>query len=312
MSFCFLLISTALMYSSPLVFGAMAGVISERSGVINIGIEGMMTVGAFAASAAAYFAGSPCLGLLIGGISAMLLSLLHAVASIHCHCDQTISGIALNLIGPGVALFLCGLMFDGSKITPTTATLPKLFDVLHINISGSNPFYQLNVNIMVIIAIIVVVLMWYFLYKTKWGLRLRCIGEHPATAATLGIDVYKNRYFAVLTSGFIAGLGGAAMTLSVVSQFSSTVISGQGYIALAAVIFGKWKPLGAYVACLLFGLFQAFSIVLPGTLPINIPSEFLSMLPYILTIIILILFVGKAVAPKADGVPYRKGIRYIK
>ncbi len=312
MSFWFLLIGTALMYSSPLVFGAIAGVISERSGVINIGIEGMMTIGAFAASAATYFSGSPWFGLLIGGIAAMLLSLLHAVAAIHCHCDQTISGIALNLIGPGVALFLCGLMFDGSKLTNTTPTLPSFFDILHIKMDKSNSLYQLNVNIMVIIAVILVLLVWYFLYKTKWGLRLRCIGENPAAADTLGIDVYKNRYFAVLMSGFVAGLGGAAMTLSVVSQFSPTVISGQGYIALAAVIFGKWKPLGAYGACLLFGLFQALTIVLPGNLPIEIPSEFLSMLPYILTIIILVFFVGKAVAPKADGVPYRKGIKYIK
>lgn len=309
MSFILLLIGTTLMYSSPLVFGSMAGVVSERSGVINIGIEGMMTIGAFAGTAGAYFTGNPWFGFLIAGVAAMIFALLHAFACVTCCADQTISGIALNLVGPGLALFVCGLLFNGAKQTDTTATLPKLFDIFNIKLSESNPLYQLNVNITVVIALLLALALWFYFYKTKWGLRLRSLGEHPAAADTLGINVTKDRYMAVMASGFLAGLGGATVTLSVISQFTQTAISGQGYIALAAMIFGKWKPNGAYFACLLFGLFEALAIVLSGVLPFNIPSEFLSMMPYIITIVILILFVGKTVAPKQDGVPYIKGTR---
>ncbi len=311
MSFLLLLIGTTLMYSSPLIFGSMAGVVSERSGVINIGIEGMMTIGAFVASAVTYFTGNPWIGLFMAGFAGMLIASLHAVASISCHSDQTVSGIALNLIGPGLASFLCGIFFNGARQTKSTAILPKIFDIFSIK-SDSIIINQLNLNITVVMAFLLSLLLWFYLYKTKLGLRLRSIGEHPATADTLGINVRKIRYFAVLASGFIAGMGGAVVTLSVISQFTPTAVSGQGYIALAAVIFGKWTPLGAYVSCLLFGLFEALAIVLPGAFPIEIPSEFFSMLPYVLTIIILVLFVGKAVAPKSDGKPYKKGVRYDK
>jgi simple sugar transport system permease protein len=302
-----LLIGTTLMYSSPLVFGAMGGVISERSGVVNIGIEGMMTIGAFAGAAAGVNTGNPWIGFLIGGLSGILLALLHAVASITFHADQTISGIALNLIGPGTALFLCGIMFKGAKMTPPSNVLPKTFGNM---IDPSSVWGNLNVNIAVVMALVLAILLWIFLYKTKFGLRVRSLGEHPAAADTLGINVSRTRYICVLASGLFAGLGGATMTLSVISQFTQTAISGQGYISLAAVIFGKWTPFGAYGACLLFGAAQALTVVLGGdSMPFHVPSEILNMLPYILTILVLILFVGRAVAPKEDGKPYRKGTR---
>lgn len=293
------------MYSAPLIFAALGGVVSERSGVINIGIEGMMTVGAFTGAAVGYYSGSAWFGFFAAGISGGVIALLHAIASVTFKADQTISGIAINLLGSGFSLFLCRLLFDGATMTkPVNSKLPKIFgeDV-------SNSLLQnLNVDVTVILAIILTVVIWFVLYKTKWGLRICAVGEHPAAADTLGISVTKIRYLCVIISGILAGFGGASMTLAIIAQFTPTAISGQGYIALAAVIFGKWKPHGAYGACLLFGFAQALTVILGGG-SFAIPSQILAMLPYILTIVVLILFVGKSVAPKADGVPYEKGAR---
>lgn len=300
-----LLIGITLMYSSPLAFGALGGVISEKSGVTNIGIEGMMTIGAFTGAAVGYFTNNPWLGFLMAGLAGLLTALLHAVAAITFKADQTISGIAINLIGPGVALFLSRMLFEGATMTKPAQTLPTVFGS---RISGDSIWSHLNVNITVLIAIILTFIAWFILYKTKWGLRILAVGEHPAAADTLGISVTAIRYTCVLLSGLLAGFGGAAMTLAVIPQFTPTAISGQGFIALAAVIFGKWTPFGAYGACLLFGFAQALTVFLGGG-KFAIPSEILAMLPYILTIIVLILFVGRAVAPKADGVPYQKGSR---
>jgi general nucleoside transport system permease protein len=288
-----LLIGITLMYSAPLIFGALGGVLSERAGVVNIGIEGMMVMGAFAGAGVGYYSGNPWLGFLIAGVAGGLVALMHALAAITFNADQTISGIAINLVGPGVALFLCRLFFQGAAMTPPVPNkLPKLF----------------GIDITVFIALALTVLLWFILYKTKWGLHIRAVGEKPAAADTMGINVTKVRYTSVIISGVLAGFGGAAMTLAIIPQFTQTAISGQGFIALAAVIFGKWTPHGAYGACLLFGFSQALTVMLGGG-SFAIPSEILAMLPYILTIIVLILFVGKSVAPKADGIPYEKGAR---
>lgn len=300
-----LLIGITLMYSTPLVFGALGGVISERSGVVNIGIEGMMTVGAFTAASVNYFSGNPWLGFIAAGAMGGLVSLLHALASVSFKADQTISGIAINLIGPGFALFFCRLLFDDATMTLPAKTLPKIFGDTNFS---SSIMKNLNVDITVILALIAAVGMWFFLYKTKWGLRVNAVGEHPAAADTMGINVSLTRYLCVIVSGILSGFGGASMTLAIISQFTPTAISGQGFIALAALIFGKWTPMGAYGACMLFGFAQALTIVLGGG-KFAIPSQILSMLPYVLTIVVLILFVGRSVAPKADGVPYEKGVR---
>lgn len=287
-----LVISITLMYSAPLVFGGLGGMISERSGVVNIGIEGMMTVGAFTGAAAGYYSGNPWIGFLAGGLAGALIALLHAVASITFKANQTVSGIAINLIGSGVSIFFCRLLFDGATMSPPVEKkLPKILDL----------------EVTVIIAFLLAVFLWFLFYKTKWGLRIRAVGEHPAAADTLGINVYLVQYICVILSGFLSGLGGASMTLSIIAQFTPTAISGQGFIALAAVIFGKWTPHGVYGSCLLFGFAQALVIMLGGSGVI--PSEIISMLPYVLTIMILILFVGKSVAPKANGVAYEKGKR---
>lgn len=293
--FAFLIpiLTTTFMYSTPLIFAALGGVISERSGVINIGIEGIMTTGAFTAASIAYYTNNPWLGFLAGGIVGGLVALLHAIASITFAADQTISGIALNFIGPGLAVFLCKIFFNGqTKTYPIHNKFPKIL-------------YNLDITVLMALGF---VLLFYFIFrKTKWGLRIRAIGENPYAADSLGVNVYRTRYLCVIVSGILAGLGGAVTTLSVISQFSPSAISGQGFIALAAVIFGKWTSLGTYFACLLFAFAQALAVTFGGI--DSVPSEILSMFPYILTIFILILFVGKSSAPRANGKPYIKGER---
>lgn len=299
-------LSITLMYSAPLTLAAIGGVISERSGVVNIGIEGMMSIGALTGAAVGYFTGSAWIGLLCAGLAGGALALLHAIASISFRADQTVSGIAINLIGPGLALFLSRHFFDGASITYLVPEkLPKIVNFSYLK---GTPFVNFNIDVSVVLAFAVVLITWFVLYKTKWGLRIRALGEHPAAVDTLGVPVYRSRYACVIMSGILAGIGGATVTLAVISQFTPVAISGQGFIALAAVTFGKWKPWGAYGACLLFGFSQALVVMLDGGV-IQVPSTILAMIPYILTILILIVFVGKSSAPRASGVPYEKGAR---
>ena len=292
-----LLLGITLMYSTPLIFGALGGVVSERSGVTNIGIEGMMVVGAMAAAAVSYFTGNPWLAFLAAGVCSGLVALLHAIASVSFAADQTVSGVAINLLAPGLALFACRFLFDGAAMSPVVTKIPKIFGESWMTGSA---VANLNVNWSTIIALLLTVAVWFVLYRTKWGLRVRAVGEHPAAADTLGISVYRVRYACVIISGIFAGFGGASMTIGIISQFTQTAIS--------AVIFGKWTPFGAYGACILFGATQALTVLLGGGVT-PIPSQILAMLPYAMTIVVLVLFVGKSVAPKADGVPYIKGSR---
>ncbi len=298
-----LALGITLMYSTPLALAAQGSVMSEASGVVNVGIEGMMTVGAFFGALIGERTGNPWFGFLCGGLAGAVFGLIHAFASVTCRADQTVTGIAMNLVGPGVSLFLCRLFYNGGvQSEPVKNKIPNIFSKNVLKGAASN----LNVSWTTLIALLAAIVIWYIFYHTTWGLHIRAVGEHPAAADTLGVNVYKVRYICVIMSGFLAGLGGASMTLSVVSQFSPTAISGQGFIAIAAVIFGKWTPQGGYLAALLFGFFTALVVLLGGT---AIPIEILSMLPYIFTIVILVLFVGKAAAPKANGKPYIKGTR---
>ena len=299
-------LSITLMYSAPLTLAAIGGVISERSGVVNIGIEGMMSIGALTGAVVGYFSHSAWLGLLCAGLAGGVLALLHAVASISFRADQTVSGIAINLIGPGLAMFLSRYFFDGASITyPVPEKLPKLVNFSYLK---GTPFANFNIDVSVVLALAAVVITWFVLYKTKWGLRIRALGEHPAAVDTLGVPVYRSRYACVIMSGILAGIGGGTVTLAIMSNFTPIAISGQGFIALAAVIFGKWKPWGAYAACLLFGFSQTLVIMLGGG-AVHVPSTILAMIPYVLTILILIIFVGRSSAPRASGVPYEKGAR---
>ncbi|NLY46023.1 MAG: ABC transporter permease [Tissierella sp.] len=296
-----LLISNTIMYSTPLVFGALGGLVSEKSGVTNIGLEGMMTVGAATGVCVAYLTGNPWIGFLAAGIAGGLIAVLHAVASVSLRADQSVSGIAINLLGAGASLFMVRIVFGALNTPPVPRKLPKILS----DSSKLGVFSRLNFEVTAVIALVLMIVIWFIFKKTKWGLRVSSVGEHPVVADSLGLNVYKIRYTCVIISGFLAGLGGASMTLSILSNFVPTAISGHGFIALTAVIFGKWKPVGVYLSCLFFGLAQALVIQIGGGAILS--SQIVAMLPYVLTIIVLVLFVGRSVGPKASGVPYEKG-----
>lgn len=305
------IIGTTLMYSTPLIFTSLGGVITERSGVVNIGLEGMMYFGAFTGAAAAWFYQDPWIGLLAAGLGGALLGLIHAIACVSFSAEQIVSGIAVNFIGPGAALFLSRMLFDGATQTLTIPNkIPLPFDFLfgEDKLFARSGFMDLVFNrfATVYLAFILVAVVWFVLYKTRIGMRLRAVGENPEAANTLGISVTRIRYGAVVMSGFFAGMGGAAMSIAVVSRFSNTLISGHGFIALAAMIFGKWKPQGALVACLLFGAAKGFEIFLRAK-GVPVPGDILAMLPYVLTIVILVGLVGKTTPPAAIGKIFDKG-----
>lgn len=298
------IIGTALMYATPLIFGSLGGVTSERSGVINIGIEGLMTFGAFMGSLLAVKTGNIWWAFFGASLSTTLLVLLHALASIEFRANQVISGMSLNFIGPGLALYMCRYFFDGASITPPLNLenkIPKLSDTKLLD----NQIFDLVFNqyLSVYVAILAVIFITYLLLKTPFGLHLRATGEHPKAIKTQGLNPKFYQYVGVLSSGFLAGLGGASMSLAMVSNFRPTLISGHGFIALAALIFGKWHPIGATLACLFFGLAQALVVYFGGFENFVISSQLLALLPYLMTIIILVGFIGKAESPKALGTP---------
>lgn len=297
-----LIIGNTFSNAAPVLFAGLGGMISEKSGVVNIGLEGMMTIGALVGATVGYKLGNPWLAFLAGGLAGAFFGLIHAFVSISLGGDQTISGIALNTLGPGLSLFLARLFFDGASQTPSIPLenkIPRLF-------RGTSNQAILNIfgqYATVYIALIMVAVLYLFLYKTKWGLRVIAVGEHPKAAETLNISVKKVRYWSVIFSGFMAGLGGASMSLAVVSSFSQSLIAGQGYIALVTVIFGNWKPQGVLIGSLFFGLAQSIATYLGGS-TVNIPIEFISMIPYVATLLILIIFQRRSKAPKASGKPY--------
>jgi general nucleoside transport system permease protein len=298
------LVGQTLMYSSPLIFTSLGGTLSENSGVVNIGLEGMMVVGAFVGAAVGYYSGNPWIGILSAGAAAGLFGLLHAVACITFNADHVVSGIAINFLGPGLSFFVSRLIFDGATQTKSldlNLKIPRPLDGLFAN----NSFFDLILNryATAYLALLMVGVIWFLLYRTRLGLRIRAVGHHPEAADTLGIHVRRVRYFSVIGSGVLAGFGGATLSIAIVSQFRPGLVSGQGFIALAAMIFGKWKPQGALLACLLFGFSQALVVFL-GLRTDIIPTQVMKMLPYLITLVVLVGFVGKAVAPKASGRPF--------
>lgn len=298
-----LLINATLIATPPLLFAALGSCFSERSGVVNIGIEGMMTIGAFIGATVAVFTGNGWIAFVAGGLAGAFFGLIHAIACIQFGADQTIAGTAINFIGPGLALFLCKAIFHGSSDTPAvdgTAKLPKMFEGAFP--AGSFLANVFNVYSMAYLVFVLAFVCWYVFYKTKFGAHLRAVGEHPEACESLGIDVYKVRYICVILSGFLAGIGGAFVTLATINQFRPSVIVGQGFIAIAAVIFGKFSPQGATKACLLFGFCSGIkSLAGMGN---AVSPNLISMIPYIVTILTLIFFVGRATAPAANGKPF--------
>jgi general nucleoside transport system permease protein len=289
--------------TTPLLFAALGGLFSERSGVVNIGLEGTIIFGALAAAITtqlleapfvaqnptAVVAYAPWLGLLAGGVAGGLVGLLHAVISIRYKADQVISGTAINLMAIGIpALVLTGLYNNTSNTVSIVNRLPF--------IGGFSP--------LVYLAFVLVPVVWYVVFRTPFGLRLRSVGEHPEAADSVGINVRRVRYQAVILSGVLAGLAGAFLSIGNFNQFIREMSGGRGFIALAALIFGKWHPLGVLGACLLFGTFDALVIQLGGG---NLlPPTLLSSVPFILTMLVLAGFIGRAVAPKATGKPFEK------
>jgi general nucleoside transport system permease protein len=312
----YFLIPAAIAYAAPLILTAIGGVFSERSGVVNIGLEGLMVMGAFIGIlfnltfVNVFGEGTEWVALLAAMIVAALFSLLHAVASVSFRADQVVSGVAINLLAVALCLFLVKMIYDKGQTDFVQERflrddIPFLKD---IPILG--PMFFQNVYWTSVLAIGIAILAWVVLYYTPFGLRLRAVGEHPMAADTMGINVTRMRYIAVMISGGLAGIGGAIYSQSISLDFSHSTINGQGFMALAAMIFGKWHPLGAMGAAVFFGFAQALSIV-GGSLPYisDVPSVFLLILPYVLTILALAGFIGKANAPKALGTPYIKGNR---
>lgn len=313
-----LILDAMIRVSVPLILAAIAGMFSERSGVIDIGLEGKMLGAAFAAAATAYTTNSVWLGLFAGMACSMLLSLIHGFASISNRGNQVVSGMAINILVSGLTVILGNSWFKQGGRTPTLSADARFQPIewfgaeslASIPIIG--PLYSelLSGHTIIVYATFgIVALSAWLMYRTRFGLRLRAVGESPAAVDTAGISVTWLRYRAVLIAGLLCGIAGAYMSTAQGANFLRDMTAGKGYIALAALIFGKWRPVPALLACLLFGLLDAIAIRLQGTaLPGigEVPVQLIQALPYILTVILLAGFIGKAVAPKALGVPYVK------
>ncbi|WP_313470423.1 ABC transporter permease [Lysinibacillus sp.] len=312
----YFIIPSAILYATPLIFTAIGGVFSERSGVVNIGLEGLMIVGAFVGIfvnlefASSLGGATVWVAMLAAVVIGAVFSLFHAVASISFRADQTVSGVAINLLGLAATVFLVKMIYDKGQTDMIDQPIRR-FGIRYLE---DIPFFGRllfhDVYSTSILAFVVAIGAWFIIYKTPFGLRLRAVGEHPMAADTMGINVNKMRYIAVMISGALGGLGGAVYAQTITHDFSHATIAGQGFMAIAAMLFGKWHPMGALGAALFFGLAQTLSIA-GNQIPFieNVPAVYLQILPYVLTILALAGFIGKANAPKASGQPYIKGKR---
>ncbi|HEX7000743.1 MAG TPA: ABC transporter permease [Trueperaceae bacterium] len=304
------LASSMIRATTPLLFAALGGLFSERSGVVNIALEGIILFGAMAAAITAQLVEAPFvtanraasvpyapwLGVLAGAVLGGIIGWIHAVVSIRYRADQIISGTAINLMAIGIpAVVLSGLYNNTATSQPIRNRLPQ-WELFGID--------QLSFSPLVYLAFLLVPVVWFVVFRTPFGLRLRAVGEHPAAADSLGVNVYRMRYAGVVISGVLAGLGGAYLSIGNLNQFVSEMSGGRGFIALAALIFGKWHPLGVLGATLLFGAFQATGVLLGGGS--LLPGTLVQSLPYLLTIMVLAGFVGRSIAPKAAGKPFVK------
>ncbi len=312
------LAGSSLRLSTPLLLACLAGLFSERAGIFDIGLEGKMLAAAFAAGAFAAVSGSAWVGLLCGIGASLLLAALHGLASITLKGNQLISGVAINFLASGMTALIGQNWFKmggqtpqldaGARFMPiqwpfvdAVASVPLLGPIYRQLISGH--------NILVYVALLAVPATWWTLYRTRFGLRLRAVGENPGAVDTAGVSVTRLRYSAVIIAGVLCGIAGAYLSTGMSAGFVREMTAGKGFIALAALIFAKWRPWPALGACLLFGLLEAIGIryqvlTIPGLGPV--PVQFMQALPYILTVVILAGFVGKAIPPKAGGRPYVK------
>lgn len=312
----YFIVPSALLYATPLILTGIGALFSERAGVIGLGVEGLMIVGAFTGIYInlEYYddfgRNVIWLALLASLLAGAIFSLIIAIAAVTFRADQTVTGVALNMLAAAITVFLVKLIYGKGQTDMVQAPLQR-FEIPYLaDIPFLGPLLFHNVYSTTIIAFIVAIGAWFVLYKMPFGLRIRAVGEHPMAADTMGINVAKMRYIGVMISGALAGVGGASLAMTSSSDFSASTVAGQGFIAIAAMIFGKWHPIGTLGAALFFGLAQTLSIG-GGNIPYiqEIPPVILQVLPYVLTILALAGFVGKAVAPKASGVPYIKGKR---
>ena len=304
--------------SIPLLFASLAGLYSERSGIFDIGLEGKMLAGAFASAAAAAVSGSAWIGLGTAVIVAVFFALVHGFASITHRGNQIVSGVAINFIAAGTTIVLGQAWFRQGGRTPSLSAegrfgaieLPGAEAVADIPVLG--PIYSELISghsLLTYIAFLMVPFSWWVLFRTRFGLRLRAVGENPAAVDTAGISVAWLRYRAVICTGILTGFAGTYLALAMNAGFVKDMSAGRGFIALAALIFAKWRPVPVMFACLLFGFLDAIAIRLQGSpLPLigEVPNQLMQALPYILTVVLLAGFIGKAIPPRAGGVPYVK------
>jgi ABC-type uncharacterized transport system permease subunit len=298
------MISSSFVRATPIALAALCGVISERTAVINIGIEGIMLISAQVAVVTASVTQNLWVGLIMAILAGALVAALHAFLIIRFKVDQIVSGVAINIVGAGVTAFIASRFLEETDALNNSGTFPIITIPLFSKIPILGPMLFEN-NIIVYLMVLLVIAMQVMLYKTPWGLRTRAVGEHPKAADTLGINVFLMRYVNVIIGGMIAGIGGAYFTIGSVGRFDEFMTAGKGFIGLAAMIFGKWNPVGAFASSLIFGFADSLQVKLQ-ILRVPIPSEFLLMAPYIVTMIILTGVVGRAIPPAADGQPYEK------
>jgi ABC-type uncharacterized transport system permease subunit len=300
-----------LVYATPLTYAALGGMFSERSGVVNIGLEGMMLMGAFFGAYGADKTGSWGLGILIGIASGCALGLVHAFFAINLRADQIVGGTAINFLALGITGYLYNDIY-GNNGTPDN--LPAIPNV-HLGFLSSIPPHGLgnflgavlgNLNLMIWISYAILILSWLALFRTAIGLRIRSVGEHPRAADTVGISVYGMRYLSVMTSGGLAAMGGVFLSIGFVNSFTENMTAGRGFIALAALIFGKWRPFGAFGACLLFGFASAVAPQFQNVQSWQTYQVLFEALPYLLTLIAVAGLIGRSIPPAADGKPYQK------
>lgn len=312
------ILDSSLRLATPLLFACLAGLYSERAGIFDIGLEGKMLMAAMASASVAFLTGSVWIGLLAGMVASLLLAGIHGIASITFRGNQLISGVALNFVASGITVLIAQRLFGQGGRTPPLEgnarfepiTLPFAEQAQAIPIVG--PLYHEVISghsLLVYVALLAVPLTWWVLFRTRFGLRLRAVGENPAAVDTAGISVKGLRFAAVAITGILCGLAGAYMATALQAGFGREMTAGRGYIALAALIFAKWRPVAALWACLLFGFFQALALrpdVVEAVVQVKVPVPFLDALPYVLTVLVLAGFVGKAIPPRAGGEPYVK------
>jgi len=295
-----IIVFSAIRLATPMIFAALGGLFSERSGVINIALEGLMLAGAFTAAVVTYELSNPYLGFLSGMIAGGLVASIFAVAVIQFEADQVVAGVGINFLMLGLPAFLSGAIYSASG---STEQIDKDYLIPAIN----NQF-----SVASILAILLVPVVWYVLYKTPFGLRLRAVGENPEAADSAGVKVLRLRYTGVILSGVLAAAGGAYLSIGQSSFFTRGMSAGKGFIALAALILAKWRPFQVLFACLFFGFTEALAIRAQGAPFLtdlfggDVPVQFIEIVPYVLTIIVLAGFIGVSRAPKALGIPYNK------